>query len=175
MAITLYGIPNCDTVKRARAWLTERGIEHRFHDFKKSGVPLDALDAALAQLGWDRLLNRRGTAWRALPEALKASIARLLSYGPDYMYLTHYGRIGDVGRLALELYTQIDAMTTIARAADGHDDRHARLVDALGTYYLERAHKHGCLLDGARVREVIGLDIELNAQGLASWLDRDRR
>ena len=80
-----------------------------------------------------------------------------------------------VGRLALELYTQIDAMTTIARAADGHDDRHARLVDALGTYYLERAHKHGCLLDGARVREVIGLDIELNAQGLASWLDRDRR
>ena len=74
MAITLYGIPNCDTVQRARAWLTERGIEHRFHDFKKSGVPLDALDAALAQLGWDRLLNRRGTAWRALPEALKASV-----------------------------------------------------------------------------------------------------
>ena len=109
------------------------------------------------------------------PEALKASIARLLSYGPDSMYLTHYGRVSDVGRLALELYTQIDAMTAIARAADGHDDRHARLVDALGAYYLERAQKHGCLLDGARVREVIGLDIELNAQGLASWLDRDRR
>ena len=109
------------------------------------------------------------------PEALKASIARLLSYGPEFMYLTHYGRVGDVGRLALELYTQIDEMTAIARAADGHEDRHARLVDALGAYYLERAQRHGCLLDTAGVREVIGLDIELNAQGLASWLDREKR
>lgn len=109
------------------------------------------------------------------PEALKASIARMLSYGPAHMYLTHYGRVSDVGRLALELYTQIDAMTEIARVADGHQDRHARLLDALGAYYLERARLHGCMLDEAEVRRVIGLDIELNAQGLASWLDRERR
>ena len=109
------------------------------------------------------------------PEALKASIARLLSYGPDFMYLTHYGRVGDVGRLAMELYAQIDEMTVIARAADRHEDRHARLVEALGSYYLQRARVHGCSLDASKVREVIGLDIELNAQGLASWLDRERR
>ena len=109
------------------------------------------------------------------PEALKASIARMLSYGPEYMYLTHYGRITDVGRLSMELYTQIDEMTAIAHAADGQPERHARLVDALGNYYLERARLHGCTLETAKVREVIGLDIELNAQGLASWLDRDRR
>ena len=109
------------------------------------------------------------------PEALKASIARLLSYGPESMYLTHYGRVTDVGRLAMELYAQIDAMTAMAIAADDHPQRHARLVDALGDYYLQRARLHGCTLEAAKVREVIGLDIELNAQGLASWLDRSGR
>lgn len=109
------------------------------------------------------------------PDALKASIARLLTYGPEFMYLTHYGRVGDVGRLAFELYAQIDAMTDIARAADGHPDRHARMVDALTGYYLQRARIHGCTLDMSEVQQVIGLDIELNAQGLASWLDRERR
>jgi len=69
----VYGIPNCDTVKRARAWLAEQGVEHRFHDFKKAGVPLPQLDAWLQQLGWQRLLNRQGTTWRKLDEAAKAS------------------------------------------------------------------------------------------------------
>ena len=74
MALTLYGIPNCDTVKRARAWLTDHGIEHQFHDFKKAGVPDAGLDAWLAAVGWERLLNRKGTAWRALPDPLKAGV-----------------------------------------------------------------------------------------------------
>jgi arsenate reductase len=74
MSITLYGIPNCDTVKRARAWLTDHALEHRFHDFKKAGVPEAGLDAWLAAAGWERLLNRKGTAWRALPDALKAGV-----------------------------------------------------------------------------------------------------
>lgn len=68
-SVTLYGIPNCDTVKRARAWLTAQGVEHAFHDFKKHGVPPDALDAWLAACGWEPLLNRRGTTWRALDPA----------------------------------------------------------------------------------------------------------
>ena len=72
--ITLYGIPNCDTVKKARAWLAEQGIDHQFHDFKKAGVPEPGLDAWLASAGWERLLNRKGTAWRALPDALKDSV-----------------------------------------------------------------------------------------------------
>jgi Spx/MgsR family transcriptional regulator len=63
---TLYGIPNCDTVKKARAWLTEHGVAHTFHDFKKQGVPTDNLDQWLATAGQERLVNRKGTAWRGL-------------------------------------------------------------------------------------------------------------
>ncbi|MFO1326705.1 MAG: arsenate reductase [Rubrivivax sp.] len=74
MTITLYGIPNCDTVKRARAWLDGHGVAHAFHDFKKAGVPAAELDRWLAGAGWERLLNRKGTAWRALPDALKDGV-----------------------------------------------------------------------------------------------------
>ncbi len=66
--ITVYGIPNCDTVKKARAWLTGRGIEHRFHDFRKDGLGERMLEAWVAELGRDILLNRRGTTWRKLPD-----------------------------------------------------------------------------------------------------------
>lgn len=71
---TLYGIPNCDTVKRARAWLNEHGIAHRFHDFKKDGVPEAELDRWLADLGWEALVNRRGTTWRKLDDAARAAV-----------------------------------------------------------------------------------------------------
>lgn len=74
LMVTLYGIPNCDTVKRARTWLAEHGIDHHFHDFKKAGVPADGLEAWLRAAGWETLLNRRGTAWRALPDAVKAGV-----------------------------------------------------------------------------------------------------
>ena len=72
--LTLYGIPNCDTVKKARAWLEARGRTLRFVDFKKGGVPDARLDAWIAALGWERLVNRQGTTWRKLDEALRASI-----------------------------------------------------------------------------------------------------
>jgi Spx/MgsR family transcriptional regulator len=72
---TLFGIPNCDTVKRARAWLTAQGVEHRFHDFKKAGVPADRLDAWLAGAGWQRLVNRQGSTWRKLAPAEQAAVA----------------------------------------------------------------------------------------------------
>jgi Spx/MgsR family transcriptional regulator len=71
---TLYGIPNCDTVKRARAWLGEQGVAHHFHDFKKAGVPDERLAAWLASAGWERLLNRKGTMWRKLDEATRAAV-----------------------------------------------------------------------------------------------------
>jgi Spx/MgsR family transcriptional regulator len=74
MTTTLYGIANCDTVKRARAWLAEQRIEAAFHDFKKAGVPPVRLDAWLLAAGWERLLNRRGTAWRKLDDALRESV-----------------------------------------------------------------------------------------------------
>lgn len=72
--ITLYGIPNCDTVKKARAWLTEQGAPHQFHDFKKQGVPEAHLDQWLTSVGWDKLLNRQGTTWRKLDAATQAGV-----------------------------------------------------------------------------------------------------
>jgi Spx/MgsR family transcriptional regulator len=70
MTTTLYGIPNCDTVKKARAWLAEHSVPYAFHDFKKGGVPPARLDAWMQAAGWEKLLNRQGTTWRKLdPDA----------------------------------------------------------------------------------------------------------
>lgn len=68
----LYGTPNCDTVKKARAWLTEQGLAHQFIDFKKQAPTLDPLRAWARQAGWQTLLNRAGTTWKKLPEAEQA-------------------------------------------------------------------------------------------------------
>jgi Spx/MgsR family transcriptional regulator len=73
MAITLYGIPNCDTVKKARAWLGAQGLGHDFHDFRKQGVPPE-LDGWLAEHGWQKLVNRQGTTWRKLDAAAQAGV-----------------------------------------------------------------------------------------------------
>jgi arsenate reductase len=72
MTITLYGILNCDTVKKARTWLTEQGIEHVFHDFRKDGLTEARLQGWMQQAGWTKLLNTRGTTWRKLPESDRA-------------------------------------------------------------------------------------------------------
>ena len=70
MPAILYGIPNCDTVKKARAWLAEHEVAYVFHDFRKNGVPPGRLDAWLGCAGRDKLLNRQGTTWRKLdPQA----------------------------------------------------------------------------------------------------------
>lgn len=74
MEITLYGIPNCDTVKKARAWLAAHGVEYRFHDFKKAGVPQARLDRWIEELGWEKLVNRSGTTWRKLDPAVQAGV-----------------------------------------------------------------------------------------------------
>jgi Spx/MgsR family transcriptional regulator len=72
--IVLYGIPNCDTVKKARAWLDGHRVAYRFHDFKKQGVPAERLDEWLARCGWERVLNRKGTTWRKLDTNLQESV-----------------------------------------------------------------------------------------------------
>ena len=74
MDIILYGIPNCDTVKKARAWLADRHIDYRFHDFKKAGVSRALLSGWLAATSWETLVNRRGTTWRALTDAQRAAV-----------------------------------------------------------------------------------------------------
>ncbi len=71
MSIIIYGIPNCDTVKKARVWLQENGIEFQFHDFKKAGLAASTAQNWLAQNAWDVVINRKGTSWRALSDVSK--------------------------------------------------------------------------------------------------------
>lgn len=72
--VTLYGIRNCDTVKKARAWLDGRGIAYDFHDYKTAGIDEARLRRWAGEVGWERLLNRAGTTFRKLPDADKAAI-----------------------------------------------------------------------------------------------------
>lgn len=74
MTPRLYGIPNCDTVRKARVWLTGHGIDHDFHDYRKAGVDRGRLAAWVSEHGWQTVLNRAGTTFRALPEADKADL-----------------------------------------------------------------------------------------------------
>lgn len=70
----LYGITNCETVKKARAWLDKKGIVYQFHDFKKDGLDKDTLNTLLKGLDWETLLNRKGTTWRLLPDEDKTHV-----------------------------------------------------------------------------------------------------
>ncbi|MCE2832428.1 MAG: ArsC family reductase [Oxalobacteraceae bacterium] len=72
--ITLYGIPNCDTVKKARTWLEQAGLSYQFHDFKKAGLDKTTVSAWLKEVPWEILVNKKGTTWRGLPDATKASV-----------------------------------------------------------------------------------------------------
>jgi arsenate reductase len=70
----IYGIKNCDTMKKAFAWLDEHKIAYEFHDYKKAGVPPGKLEAWAKQVGWEKLANTRGPTWRKIPEAKKAGL-----------------------------------------------------------------------------------------------------
>lgn len=72
--ITVYGLKNCDTCRKALAWLSERGIEHRFHDLRDDGIHASSLNEWINQHGWEGLLNRRSTTWRQLPEAMRQNV-----------------------------------------------------------------------------------------------------
>lgn len=72
--ITLYGIKNCDTIKKARRWLEAHGIDYRFHDYRVDGLDNALLQSFISELGWESLLNTRGTTWRRLDEATRNQI-----------------------------------------------------------------------------------------------------
>lgn len=74
MTVTMYGIKNCDTIKKARTWLEERGVDYRFHDYKASGIDRATLARWCGELGWEVLLNRAGTTFRKLPDADRTDI-----------------------------------------------------------------------------------------------------
>ena len=86
--ITLYGIPNCDTMKKARSWLAGHAIDYQFHDYKKAGIDETTLRSWVVQVGWELLLNRRGMMWRKVPQQVKdtideASAVRLMLETPS--------------------------------------------------------------------------------------------
>ena len=71
MSLTLYGIPNCNSIKKARMWLEGEGIPYHFHDYRKEGLDPALLDQWLEYFGWEQLINRKGTTWRQLPETTR--------------------------------------------------------------------------------------------------------
>ena len=72
--IKIYGIPNCDTIKKACKWLTEHKIDYQFHDYKKAGIDEKLLESWIASLGWEALLNKRSTSWRQLDDKIKLDL-----------------------------------------------------------------------------------------------------
>jgi len=72
--VILHGIPNCDTVRKTKKWLDNHGIDYQFHDFRKDGLQRSMLEKWVQQIGWEVLLNRRGTTWRQLPTKIKEAI-----------------------------------------------------------------------------------------------------
>jgi arsenate reductase len=74
MTPILYGIPNCDTVKKARVWLADHGVAYEFHDYKKAGIDRARVEGWVAEHGWEPVLNRAGTTFRALPDADRADM-----------------------------------------------------------------------------------------------------
>jgi glyoxylase-like metal-dependent hydrolase (beta-lactamase superfamily II) len=109
------------------------------------------------------------------PEALRASVQRMLATTPRQMFLTHYGAVGDVQALGAQFLEQLDEMVALGRAAAARPDRDAALRDGLRELYVQRLRRHGCTLDEARSLELLAMDIELNAQGMGIWLDRSAR
>ncbi len=109
------------------------------------------------------------------PELLKASIRRLLERQPRRMYLTHYSAVDNVVPLAQALMRQIDDLVEIGGRAPSPPQRHDWLVAELGRYLVDGAQAHGCTWPAERIRQALAMDIELNAQGLAIWLDRQAR
>jgi arsenate reductase len=73
-AVTLYGIANCDTIKKAKVWLQDHQIDFEFHDYRKQGLDADLLQTWVSDIGWEALLNRRGTTWRQLAPEVKDNI-----------------------------------------------------------------------------------------------------
>jgi len=148
---------HCIWDERSRSFFTGDtfGLSHREHDTERGAWIMPTTPPVQFQ-----------------PEALRRSIERLLTFSPQRMLLTHYGPVEDVPRLAALFLAQLDEMVAAARPLAGSPDRHAALKGALEAIHLRRLREHGVALPEARIRDLLGLDFELNAQGIGMWLDR---
>lgn len=107
------------------------------------------------------------------PEALHASIDRLLTYRPKQMLLTHFGRVTEIERLAADMHASIDAFVAIAKnAQNAGAERHRRLIEGQRAFITSALRAHGCRLRDEEIESLLHSDYELNAQGLEVWLDR---
>lgn len=106
------------------------------------------------------------------PDALHASIRRLVALQPPAVYLTHFGPVAEIHRLADDLHATIDAMVELAHRHARDGNRHAVLAESIARLYVERARSHGCPRTQDEIRDLLAIDIELNAQGLEVWLDQ---
>lgn len=107
------------------------------------------------------------------PDALRASIARLLTLDPSHMYLTHFGHVDCVHKLAAQQLGLLDRLVALGRSLRSAPDRHPAIKQALAELYERELRAHGCQLGTAEIRALLAGDIELNAQGMGVWLDRD--
>ncbi|WP_374562771.1 MBL fold metallo-hydrolase [Ideonella sp.] len=109
------------------------------------------------------------------PDALRGSLARLLAREPEVVYLTHYGRLDQVPSLGRQFLRMLDDVVALGRAVRDDPQRHDALCRGLRALYLRSAREHGCRLADSAIDEILAIDIELNAQGMAVWLDREKR
>ncbi len=109
------------------------------------------------------------------PGALHASIGRLLARAPEAVYLTHYGRLGQVQTLGGQLLQMLDEVVALGHALRDDPQRHEALRHGLRALYLRSPRQHGSTLTDDAIAEVLAVDIELNAQGMSVWLERERR
>lgn len=122
MGIILYGIRNCDTVKKACAWLTSRGIAYDFHDYKAAGIDAESLGRWMAEFGWERVLNRTGTTFRKLPDAEKVGLdstkAAALMLAQPAMIKRPILNLGDRHLLGFDKAAWTEALAGVAKIAE---------------------------------------------------------
>jgi hypothetical protein len=106
------------------------------------------------------------------PVEAHIAVDRIMACEPEQLFLTHYSRVGDVDRLASQMHAGIDAYVTMARQHEHDDERSAAIRESLLDYYAEQLEDHGYAGDRETMVEVLDIDIELNAQGLEVWLNK---
>ncbi len=146
---------HCIWDERSQGWFTGDTFGLSYREFDQQGRPWALPTSTPVQFE---------------PEAMKASIQRMLATHPQRMYVTHYGMVQDVARLAALLTDLVDRMVNIARNAQA--ERHARIKRDLLATYADSLRDHGCPLPEAEIARLLATDLELNAQGLEVWLQQ---
>jgi glyoxylase-like metal-dependent hydrolase (beta-lactamase superfamily II) len=109
------------------------------------------------------------------PEPLKSSVRKLVAVEPQFMYLTHYGRVSDVQRLSRMMIEGVDTLVGFAERYKGDDARRQKIETAMGDWLMEGLDRHGVTLSRDRCQELLGSDIKLNTQGIEFWLDHRKQ